>query len=113
MIPARASGHTCSGTAAGNPGRVFLVPPPGTLARRSRRLRTPRASAEHAANRTKPGRVAGLRCLRDLPLPEAHGEKALTLGRLLRPRLRLIRRGWGAGEQVVADRRDELRRDPD
>lgn len=79
--------------------------PPGGYAKRQgkgsvapRRLRTRRAGAEQAANSTKPGRMAGLRCLRDMPLPEAHDEIALTLGRLLPLRLRLIRRVGGAGE---------------
>ena len=44
----------------------------------------------------------------DMPLPEAHDEIGLSLGRLLP--LRLIRRVGDAGEQIVANRRDELRR---
>src|SRR5207244_9243894 len=59
---------------------------------------------------TKPRRLAGLRCLREIPLPEAHDEIALTLGRLLPPRVHLIGRVWDAGEESVANRLDELRR---
>jgi hypothetical protein len=51
-----------------------------------------------SANRTKPGRMAGLRCFRVMPLPEAHGAIALSVGRLLPQRLRLSRRVWDAGE---------------
>src|SRR5439155_18112463 len=67
--------------------------------------------AEQAANSTKPGRMAGLRCLRDMPLPKAHDEIALTLDRLRWLRPHLSGGVWDAGEQSVADRRDELRRD--
>ena len=45
------------------------------------------------------------------PLPEAHDVIALTLGRLRPLRLRLNQRARDAGEQSVADRRDEMRRD--
>ena len=61
-------------------------------------------------NSTKPGRMAGLRLLRVLPLPQARDEIAVTLGRLLPLRPHLSQRVWDAGEQSVADRRDELRR---
>jgi hypothetical protein len=44
-------------------------------------------------------------------LPEAHDESALTLGRLLRLRLDRSWRVRSSGEQVVPNRRDELRRD--
>ena len=54
-----------------------------------------------------PGFVVSAR----FPLSQAHDEVALTLGRLLSPRLHLIRWVWDAREQRVADRRDELRRD--
>src|SRR5438034_8731830 len=55
--------------------------------------------------------MAGLRCLRDMALPEAHDEIALSVARLLPPGQRLSRRVWDTGEQSVADRRDELRWD--
>jgi hypothetical protein len=51
-----------------------------------------------SANRTEPGRMAGLRCFRVMPLPEAHGAIVLSVGRLLPQRLRLSRRVWDAGE---------------
>src|SRR5260370_36050649 len=53
--------------------------------------------------------MAGLRCFRNIPLPQAYEEIALTMGRLLHPhRSQRVR---DAGEQRVADRRNELRRD--
>src|SRR5262245_17347658 len=59
---------------------------------------------------TKPGRMAGLRWFREMPLPNARREPALSLmGRLLPQRLHLSR-VWDAREEGVADRRDELRR---
>ncbi len=70
--------NSCANS-GGNLARVRFPPP---------RLspfagRTRRASSEQAANSAKPGRMAGLRCLCTIPLPQAHDEIALTLSRLL------------------------------
>src|SRR5919197_4653764 len=62
------------------------------------------------SQKEKPGRMAGLRCFSEMPLPKPRDENALTVGRLL-PRPHQGRRVRDAGEQSVADRRDELRRD--
>src|SRR5687768_18568088 len=80
---------------------------PAPSARNLARVRFPPPPPQRQHS-TKPGRMAGLRCLRDILLPEAHDEIALTLGRLLPPRLHQSRRVWEAGEQSVANRRDEL-----
>ena len=56
--------------------------------------------------------MAGLRVSVTWALPgEAHDGVELTLGRLLPLRLQLGERVWGAWEQIVANRRDELRGD--
>ena len=58
---------------------------------------------------TKPGRMAGLRCLRDMPLPEAHYEIAQDLVATTASEAAGL--GRRARSQIVADRRDELRPD--
>src|SRR5688500_8785861 len=70
----------------------------------------PAASTSTFQHSTKPGRMAGLRRLRYMSLLIAHDEVALSLSRLLPLRLHQCLRVWDAGEQSVANRRDELRR---
>ena len=56
---------------------------PSGVGRRSGGCVLAGASAEPEAKSTKPGLMAGLRCLRDLPLAKASDQVALTLSCLL------------------------------